>query len=95
MDMRRRRTGQMNLSCFRLRSRFRTDDGQTVSPERECFQYRCEGGQLPTQVPCGLCGGGDLFGLNGDDPLVGDICCAHSTFGFKLAPDGVTFHGRE
>jgi len=95
MDMRRRRTGQMNLPRCRLCTRSRSDDGQTLSAELQCFQGRCEGGQLLSQVPRGRCGDSGLFGLNGDDPPVGDIRCAYSTFGFRLAPVGVALHGRK
>ena len=71
--MDKRRAGQVNLARCRACPRFRPDDGQALSAERECFQSRCEGGQLPSQVPRGRCGGSGLFGLNGDDPPVGDI----------------------
>jgi len=50
MDTRKRRAGQLNLPRFRLCTRFRPDDGQTPSAERECFQRRCEGGQLLSGV---------------------------------------------
>ena len=95
MDMRKRRASQMNLPRCRLCTQFRSDDGQTLSAERECFPRRCEGGQLPSQVPRGRCGGSGLLGLNGDDPPVGDIRCAHSAFGFKPAPMGMTLQGHE
>ena len=95
MDMRRRRAGQMNLPRCRLCTQSRSDDGQTLSAERQCFQRRCQGGQLLSQVPRGRCGGSGLFGLNDDDPPVGDIRRAHSTFSFRLAPAGVTLRGRE
>ena len=95
MDARKRRAGQLNLPHFRLCTRFRSHDGQALSAERECFQRRLEGGQLPSQVPRGRCGGSGLFGLNGDDPPVGHVRCAHSTFCFRLAPTGVTLHCRK
>jgi hypothetical protein len=92
MNMRRRRAGQLNLARCRSCTGFRPDDGRTPWAERKCFQRRGEGGQLLSQVPCGHGGASGLFRLNGDDPLVDDIRCAHGAFGFRLAPTGVTLY---
>jgi hypothetical protein len=47
MELRKSRSGQMNLPRFRSCTRFRPDNRQTLLAERECFQRRCEGRQLP------------------------------------------------